>query len=79
MRNQHEELTLKEVYKQLRECLDAVKPNNEKLSGAMRARLDYNLYFLRLFIELQTGKDTDIQAIGFEISSERDEDNEDEE
>lgn len=35
-------------------------------------RLDYNLYFLRTFIELQGKNDTDIQAIGFEIESERD-------
>ncbi len=71
-KQQNDELTLKAVYKQLRECLEAVKPSDKKLSGAMRARLDYNLYFLRTFIELQGKNDTDIQAIGFEIDSERD-------
>ena len=71
-KQENEELTLKEIYKQLRECLEAVKPSDKKLSGAMRTRLDYNLYFLRTFIELQGKNDTDIQAIGFEIDSERD-------
>ena len=76
-------LTLDNVYKRLRDCLEAVKPNDKKLSRAMRERLDYNIYFLRLFVELQEDKYTDVQAIGFEIESERDyeyddEDDEDE-
>ena len=76
-KQENEELTFKEIYKQLRECLEAVKPSDKKLSGAMRARLDYNLYFLRTFMELQGGENTDLQAIGFEIESECDyEDNE---
>ncbi len=73
-----EELTLEEVYKRLRECLGALKPSDEKLSRPMRQRLDYNLYFLRAFIELQSSKDTDVQAIGFDIESERDEEDESE-
>lgn len=67
-----EALTLQAVYARLSECLESVNPSNEKLSAAMRDRLDYNINFLRCFIELQNDKVTDIQAIGFEIESERD-------
>lgn len=68
----NEYLTTETVYARLRECLEAVAPSDKKLSGAMRDRLDYNIHFLRCFIELQGDKGTDIQAIGFEIDSERD-------
>ena len=77
MKNSKDILTTENAYERLRECLDAVKPSDKKLSGAMRDRLDYNIHFLRLFVELQGDIHTDVQAIGFEIESERDEDNED--
>ena len=57
---------LKAVYARLRECLEAVKPSDRKLSGAMRDRLDYNIALLRCFIDLQGDKGSDVQAIGFE-------------
>lgn len=65
--------TLKDVYARLRECLEAVKPSNERLSGAMRARLNYNLDFLAVFIQLQGDIYTDVQAIGFYDDSEDEE------
>lgn len=70
--------TLKEIYARLRACLNAVEPSNERLSGAMRSRLDYNIHFLRCFIELQGDQNTDVQAIGFYDDSEDDEDYDDE-
>ena len=70
--------TLNNVYARLRECLDAVKPSNQRLSGAMRSRLNYNLEFLSVFIQLQGDIYTDVQAIGFYDDSECDEDYEDE-
>lgn len=72
MKKLNNELTLKDVYKRLRDCLNAVEPSNKRLSGAMRDRLDYNIHFLRCFIELQGDSFTDVQAIGFEVESERD-------
>lgn len=68
----NEYLTIETVYARLHECLEAVKPSDKKLSGAMRDRLNYNIQFLRCFIELQEDRGTDVQAIGFEIDSERD-------
>lgn len=71
--------TLKEIYARLRECLNAVKPSNERLSGAMRSRLNYNLEFLAVFIQLQGDIYTDVQAIGFYDDSEDEEEDYDDE
>lgn len=60
---------LKAVYARLRECLNAVKPCDKELSGAMRTRLDYNISLLRCFIDLQGGNGSDVQAIGFEYEA----------
>lgn len=69
---------LKDVYARLRECLEAVKPSNQRLSGAMRSRLNYNLDFLAVFIQLQGDIYTDVQAIGFYDDSESEEEQDDE-
>lgn len=71
--------TLKEVYARLRACLSAVEPSNDRLSGAMRSRLDYNIHFLRCFIELQGDSNSDVQAIGFYDDSEDEEEDYDDE
>lgn len=73
MSKQTNKQMLEEVYARLRACLAAVEPSNERLSGAMRSRLDYNIHFLRAFIELQGDNNTDVQAIGFYDESENEE------
>ena len=74
MQKNGEDLTY--IYKRIRKALEVCEPNDKKLSGAMRDRLDYNLQFIKAFIELQGDRATDfstVQAIGFYDSDDADE------